>query len=400
MRINCLSEPAGGVERYIRETDEHLLQNGHEVMTVEINSTKKPGNSQLTEHIYVPGSSISRLFGDIIPDEEVFNFLNDSYKKINPDIIHIHHFRVSFMAVARFINSISTPCVYTAHDAQLVCPISTLVLPDGKICEGGIKTRCMFTGCRTGINVPYEMYRIKIFDRFVKNRISAYLCPSNAIKNYMETFGYTPSIFIRSFPNMNIDALDKLDFQKENTIGFLGRVDRYKGLQYLITALASVKKKIPDIQLKVAGEGDFLPSVKKLVDELDLSNNVTFLGYLPKESHRDFFASIKFLVIPSVMIENIIFTAQEAFAFGRTVIASSVGGIPEIIENDLNGELVPPADSSALFSKITSLLEDKEKLIRLSTEAFDSIKRILQERHYDTDITEIYENVINNKSLN
>ena len=397
LRINCLSEPAGGVERYIKETDEHLLKLGHEVLTVEINSTKKPGNDHNTDHIYVKGDPVRRLFGDVLPDEMVFNFLMDSYNKLKPDIIHIHHFRVSFMAVARFVNSVHTPCVYTAHDAQLVCPISTLVLPDGRLCEGGIKTRCMFTGCKTGVNVPYEMYRIGIFNSLVKNRISAYICPSKAIKHYMKMFGYTPSIFVRSLPNMNLEALEKQDLGKENSIGFLGRVDRYKGLQYLVYALAQVKSEIPDINLKIAGEGDYLPNIKELVEKLGLTNNVSFLGYLSKEFHKKFFSSIKFLVIPSIMIENIIFTAQEAFAYGRTVIASAVGGIPEIIENDVDGILVPPANVKDLSQKIITLLYNDEKLNLLSQNAYDKITKILQDKKLESDITEIYEQVLEQK---
>ena len=394
LRINCLSEPAGGVERYIYEADRFLVNLGHKVITVEINSTKKPGNVDLTEHLYVNDHPLYRFFRDITTDVSVLSHLMSVHEKFKPDIIHLHHFRVSFMAVAKFINAVSTPCIYTSHDAQLVCPIATLVLPDGTICEGGIKTRCIFTGCQTGPGVPYEIYRVHVFNKLVKGRISAYVCPSNAIKNYMEKFGYTPAIVIGSLTNIDINSTEKLDLPKGNTIGFLGRIDRHKGLQYLIDAVSLVKNDIPDIHLEIAGEGDFLDVVKNRVNKLNLQQNVSFLGQLPREAHREFFSSIKFLVIPSIMIENRIFTAQESFAYGRTVVASDVGGIPEIVQNGINGVLVKPTNVEELASKIEMLLSDETLLIKYSDNAFKSIVEMIKNESGMERIVDIYEKVI------
>ncbi|AAT42901.1 hypothetical protein [Picrophilus oshimae] len=69
----------------------------------------------------------------------------------------------------------------------MICPISTLVRPGGTVCDGGIKTRCTFTGCKTGLNVPYEILRYR---SFLKNHsiIKMYLTPSNALTNYIKSF--------------------------------------------------------------------------------------------------------------------------------------------------------------------------------------------------------------------
>lgn len=394
LRINCLSELAGGVETYIRETDESLVKRGHQVLTLEINSTGVPGNDRLTEHYFVKGNRISRLFGDLISDSSIFETLMNAHEKLRPDVIHLHHFRVSFMSVAKFIHSVNTPCVYTAHDAQLICPISTLVLPNGNLCEGGIKTRCFFTGCKSGVNLPYEMYRVGVFRRLIKDRISAYVCPSMEMKHYMESFGYEPAFFVRSLPNIDLDRLEKLPLKENHVIGYLGRIEQYKGLQYLLSAISMVKNTIPDIHLNIAGQGPYLSNIMKLTEEFDLSENVTFLGLVPKEEHRNFFANIEFLIIPSVMMENIIFTAQEAFSYGRTVIASAVGGIPEIVNNGINGILCKPADSKAIAKNIQYLLSDRDKLKLLSEKAFKSIHKLIVEADSELNIMGVYNKVI------
>ena len=394
MRINCLNEPPGGVERYIRETDIYLSKLGHEVITAEINSTGTPGNLAFTEHLYVNGSHVRRALGDVFSEPSVLKSLLDIYRRSKPDIIHIHHFRVSFMAVARFVNLVDTPCVYTAHDAQLICPIATLVLPNGNACEGGVKPRCFFTGCKVGLGLPYEIYRVMIFNKLVKQRISAYICPSLSMKKYLEAYGYTPAIFVQSLPNIDTSSFAMLPIPAENTIGFLGRIEKNKGLQFLIQALGIAKNAIPDIHLNIAGDGGFLPYIKILVERLDLSSHVSFLGYIPKENHKEFFASIKFTVIPSIMIENRVFVAQESFGFGRPVIASSVGGIPEIVKNNYNGILVKPANSDELALEMVNLLKDESRLKYYSENAFLSLNETTTDTNGIDGILKVYEAII------
>jgi glycosyltransferase involved in cell wall biosynthesis len=397
LRINSINGPSGGVEQYIKETNECLKKLGNEILTVEINSTENPGTKEDTINIYVNGKKIVRLFKDLSTDKIVFNSLMEAYNSIKPDIIHIHHFRVSYMSIAKFINSVETPCVYTAHDAQLVCPISTLVLPNGDICEGGIKTRCMFTGCKVGTHVPYEMLRVWSFKFLLVDKISAYICPSEDMKNYMDKYGFKPSYFIRSYPNIDIKVLQKLDFPDSNSLGYIGRIDKYKGLQILIKALKSVKLKFPNVRLRIAGTGDYLDEIKKLALTEGVSENVEFLGYLGRERHRDFFSSVNFTVIPSLMTENIIFTAQEAFSYGRPVIASKIGGIPEIVRDGFNGYLVKPYGVAELANRIIFMLSERELLKKLGNNAFETINEVMLKNNGCKEILSLYENIVKGK---
>lgn len=394
LRINSLNGPAGGVEEYIRETNDCLKKMGNEVLTVEINSTGKPGTIDNTINIYVNGKKLSRLFKDVSSDDWVFDALMNACKTMNPDIIHIHHFRVCYMSIVKFLKSVKIPCVYTAHDAQLLCPISTLVLPDGDKCDGGIKTRCMFTGCSVGFNVPYEMLRVWAFKHFLDSRISAYICPSKEMKLYMEKFKFSPSFLIPSYPDLNVDNFEMLKFPSSNNIGYLGRLDRYKGVQVLIKALKIIKTALPDVNLQIAGTGDYSEYIKSLSIKEGVSDNVEFLGHLGKERHREFFSSINFLVIPSLMIENIVFTAQEAFSFGRPVVASRVGGIPEIVKDNFNGLLVHPNNEKELAEKISILLKRRDLLMNSGKNAYETIKTTVHNQNGCNDIQLLYERII------
>lgn len=394
LRINSLNGPAGGVEEYIKETNDCLNKKGIETVTVEINSTSRPGTFEDTIHVYVNGKKLNRFFKDVSSDDIVFDALMDAYKAINPDIIHIHHFRISYMSIVKFLKSVKTPCVYTAHDAQLVCPISTLVLPNGEKCKGGIKTRCMFTGCSVGYNIPYEMLRVWSFKHILGSRISAYICPSQEMKRYMDKFNFKPSYFIPSYPNLNVDKFERLEFPSSNNIGYIGRIDKYKGVQVLIKALKIVKRSFPDVNLRIAGSGDYSETIKSLSFEEDVSDSIEFLGYLGKERHREFFSSINFLVIPSLMIENIVFTAQEAFSFGRPVVASRVGGIPEIVHEGFNGFLVKPNQELELADKITFFLKRKDVLTDFGKNAYETIKTRVHNQNGCNDIQLLYERIM------
>jgi glycosyltransferase involved in cell wall biosynthesis len=135
----------------------------------------------------------------------------------------------------------------------------------------------------------------------------------------------------------------------------LGRIVRTKGLGYLMEAMREI-----EAPLLVCGEGPDRKHLEKLANKYGLQDKVRFLGRVSEERKAELFASCKMFVIPSTF-EAYGIAAAEAMSYGRPVVASNIGGLPEVM-NDC-GILVPPKDSKALAVAIHSLLSD-EKLRR------------------------------------
>ncbi|MDH7576316.1 MAG: glycosyltransferase family 4 protein [Bacillota bacterium] len=145
-------------------------------------------------------------------------------------------------------------------------------------------------------------------------------------------------------------------------IGTAARLEPRKGIKYLIEAIPFVDKWYGPAYFIIVGDGPERESLEGLVKKMNLSERVIFTGYRsdipPLLSHFDL------VVIPSIQ-EGLSIFCLEALASGRAVIATSVGGLPEIIRNGRTGVLVPPADPVALAQAIGELLKNRELAVYL-----------------------------------
>jgi glycosyltransferase involved in cell wall biosynthesis len=125
-------------------------------------------------------------------------------------------------------------------------------------------------------------------------------------------------------------------------------------------ARLTVHDAAPGIKLLLVGEGTARRSFEKQAEALGLSGSMQFLGALQGEPLRAAYRQASLLVLPSLN-ENFALVTLEAMASGLPVIGTKVGAIPTIIDDGVNGYLVPPADSAALSEKITALLTSPDQ---------------------------------------
>jgi len=135
----------------------------------------------------------------------------------------------------------------------------------------------------------------------------------------------------------------------------VGRLIPIKGHLVLLRALAQARSRVPNVSLDVAGRGPLAPALKAYVRELGLEDAVRFLGYVaPVEAAIEGAAIV---VVPSLG-EGFGMVALEAMERARPVVASAVGGLPEIVADGETGLVVPAADANALADAIVALTGD------------------------------------------
>jgi len=181
---------------------------------------------------------------------------------------------------------------------------------------------------------------------------------------------------------------------------FVGRLQEIKGVEYLIRAMELVIKKIPDVKLYIIGKGPGEDFYKNLTNELGLDNNVIFLGTIPFDKIVEFYQRCCIFCLPSLG-DPFPQAILQAMSCGKPVISTNAGGVPEMIEDDKSGFLVPVCDYEALAEAISKLFVNPELQKKMG-----AYNRELCEEKYDWDIIidqieNTYESVIEkfNKTL-
>lgn len=158
------------------------------------------------------------------------------------------------------------------------------------------------------------------------------------------------------------------DIEEQNCILFFGYILESKGIDVLIKAMHLIVKGIPDIKLIIAGEGDLstcMPNMDSLRSNLEVYNY-----FIPNELVSKLFARSKFLVAPYTYEPGPSGVISAAFAFGKPVITTNVGDLPNIVENGREGLIIPSNDPKALADAIINLLEDKACMKRMGENAY------------------------------
>lgn len=149
-------------------------------------------------------------------------------------------------------------------------------------------------------------------------------------------------------------------------VGTACRLVPIKGLRYLIEATAMLSKAIPDLRLEIAGSGPSENELRRQCRELGIADKVTFLGW--QRELESAYRRWDVFCLPS-MEEGFGLAALEAMASGLPVIATSVGGLPEIVDDGVTGHLVPPSDPQALAASLRALLQDGPRRRAMATAA-------------------------------
>ena len=148
-------------------------------------------------------------------------------------------------------------------------------------------------------------------------------------------------------------------------VGVIGNLYPVKGHQYLIDGIPSILSKCPNTSFLFAGRGQLETDLKAEVKRLGLDGRVHFLGL--RQDVARILALLDVFVLPSLS-EGLSMAILEAMIAGRPVVATAVGGNPELVLNGKSGFLVPPRDSQALAKSVTTLLMNRPQAAQFAEE--------------------------------
>jgi glycosyltransferase involved in cell wall biosynthesis len=206
-------------------------------------------------------------------------------------------------------------------------------------------------------------------------------CPSAYLRDVALRWGLEPEqVSVLPNPAPEVPEMPPVEVLRAelglrgNVLVFAGRLGPQKALGVLLQALVEV----PEVTLVVAGDGPERAALEARTSELGLDERISFLGAVPRERVLRLFRAGDASVLPSAW-ENFPHTVVEALAVGCPVIATTVGGVPEVVRDRENGLLVAPRDPHALGAAIARFFDDAELRARLAAAAPGSVAAYSEE---------------------
>jgi glycosyltransferase involved in cell wall biosynthesis len=182
--------------------------------------------------------------------------------------------------------------------------------------------------------------------------------------------------------------------ETDAVVGYAGRFVPIKDLPTLVEAFAILSARHPNAWLIMAGDGPLRPAIERLIDRLELRSRVRLLGW--SSDLVALYATMDVCALSSLN-EGTPVAVIEAMAAGRAVVATNVGGVPDVVENGRTGVLVPARDASALASALDALLTDPAARLRMGEAAKAMVaSRFTVDRLVD-DVHRLYERALAEK---
>ncbi len=205
---------------------------------------------------------------------------------------------------------------------------------------------------------------------------------------------------------LNVLPIGVLDFYKSGSEGpeipkgpprvlFFGRIFEYKGLRYLIEAEPLITRQVPDAKIVIAGCGEPFEKYEQMM--VNKENFIVHNYRIPDREVAPLFQQASVVALPYVEASQS-GVLSVAYAFGRPVVASAVGGVPEVVDEGRTGYLVPPCDPERLAEAIVKLLKDRQLREQMGRNALAKTESELSWRAIAEKTLRVYDKALNSES--
>jgi glycosyltransferase involved in cell wall biosynthesis len=374
----------GGVEVLVSNLSHELVRRGHEVAVATLSTPDAPPEevddgirvhrirttTQRARSLY---RSATRPWAPPVPDPAAVAHLRTVVAKESPEIVHGHDWLArSYLPLSAHRDA---ALVMSLHYFTLSCPKKNLMF-EGTPCDGPRLAKCL--GCAqrhygtmkgAGVTIAHRAgaaFERRLVDLFLP--VSEATAAGNQLEALKLPYVVLPNVVPRApAPAAADDLLQSLP--DAPFLLFVGDVRRDKGVDVLLDAYERLAQPPPLVLI-----GKVWPDTPSR-----LPDGARLLRDWPNAAVREAMRRCLALVVPSIWLEPFGIVAAEALAAGRPVIASAIGGLPEIVRDEQEGLLVMPGDPDALAHAIDRLVRDSRLRERLASNALQRAARFTPE---------------------
>ena len=383
MLINDFGYSLGGAETYFFKLRDALIQRGHQVLCVS-SDRRRSGTEQFLSDVQLSHS------GNFFNLDSYFNLKNYFQLKSLlheqcPDVVHLHNiFYTLSPSILYALKHCST--VLTFHDYFSICARDK-TLPGGRICAQPFGSACRQNKCICGADYFKASIKRKLIKRGLQS-IARGVAPSEYVRQELQRNDIN-NVDVLVHP-ITAPLAPGLEWDSSsNTILYLGRLAKQKGLDVLFEAFREAAEEVPAAELVIAGRGEEEQRLREKADQSGLGSRVKFAGWLDESEKSKAIAHSLCLVVPSVWPEVAGLTMYEAAAQGVPSIASNIGGIPEFVIDGETGLLFEAGDAKGLARKIVYVLQDKDAASQLGHNSKERARMFSMDAHLDR-LEELY----------
>jgi glycosyltransferase involved in cell wall biosynthesis len=355
---NRYLEP-GGEDEVVLSEKALLEEHGQEVLFYERQ------NAEFKTYSFL--DKLRFFLSDVYWSKRTYQEVRQLIRKHKPHLAHIHNtFSVVSPSVYQACLDESLPIVQTLHNFRFLCPIGVFYR-QGKICE-----ECLERG-RSQV-VKHKCWKnsrwlSSVLQRTVEQFYKKGIVP-NGIQRYIALSEFSRQKYIQNgFPQDKVCVKPNFltpdpgnKHQLGNHVLYVGALQPYKGIDTLLNAW---KKINPATSLKIIGDGP----LRSHVLSSDQKHKIEFLGRKPLKDVLEFIKGARFVIVPSECYENFPRVIVESYACGVPVIASRLGAVAELVDDQKTGLHFDAFHAEDLAQKINFLLNDSVLCVRMGEEA-------------------------------
>jgi glycosyltransferase involved in cell wall biosynthesis len=409
-----------GAEVYAFRLAGWLLKHGHEVEVVCVESIAHDSKTELEyKHETYEGISVWRLYFNLAraanPFRQSFDnpaigaWFAEFLNRERPDLVHMNSCYLLSVSTISATKQLQLPLIVTLHDFWFVCPRITLLKPTGQLCtvpeDVAECAWCLATEKRRFrwsenvsrgaagnvmqrvLALPYGAklsqikpdaseiaYRRQLLMEMLK-KVDLLLAPSEFLRGVFIKQGIDPAKIIYS--RYGLDTSHWINPSNTNRrsstelqITYIGQLSPHKGVHLLVKALKCLDFSNRPAQLKIYGDPAPYPKYVKSLQKLAQGNPaIEFTGRFDNHRVAEILAEADVVVVPSIWYENSPIAIMEALTTGTPVVTANLGGMPELVQHEVNGLLFKAGDEGDLAKQLQRLLDEPNLLGTLTSKA-------------------------------
>lgn len=374
--VNKFLYPNGGSETYIFGLGKQLQKMGHSVQYFGMEHEGRIVGNHVESYTSDMDFHTGKLRKLLYPFKIIYSF--EARKKIRPvlqdfrpDVVHLNNINFQLTpSVIDEIRAFEKKCgkpvkiLYTAHDYQWVCPNHMMMIPStGELCfacRGGHFDQCRRNKCIHSSGIKSTLGALEAcFYRWRRTyvKVDKIICPSAFMKTKLDTDPLLApkTVMMHNFLPETGESASAEDCRPGESrlpgryVLYFGRFSEEKG----VGTLLEVCKSLPQIPFVFAGTGPLEADISKI-------KNIQNEGFVTGNDLKELIAGAQFTLYPSQWYENCPFSVMESQLYGTPMIASNLGGTPELLSDGITGELFTAGNREELQEKIIRLWEHPE----------------------------------------